>query len=91
MKQHTTNYFNTLITVAEDCKVSEGKIPVGKADKKTIAVCQYEQIARHPFVFTSDDVLFDVYAERNDILLPPMQRKGHGFIPEGRHVCVLPR
>lgn len=84
MKQHTTNYFNTLITVAEDCKVSSGKIPVGKADKKTIAASQYEKIAGHPFTYTSDDVLFAIYAERNEIPLADYPEERKRFYARGQ-------
>lgn len=64
---HTTNYANTLIEVAEDTKVTRGTVPVSKGDNKTIAEREYEMIAQHPYRFTSDDVLFQVYADRNDV------------------------
>lgn len=67
MKMHTTNYFDTFIEVSEDTKATHGTVPVSKGDKKTIAEQEYELIARHPYRFTSDDVLFQVYADRNDI------------------------
>ena len=66
-KTHTTNYTDTFIEIAEDSSVKEGKIPVQKGEKKSIAQLQYELIAGHPYKFTSDDVLFQVFAERNGI------------------------
>ncbi|MFX5614998.1 DUF6157 family protein, partial [Acinetobacter baumannii] len=30
MKQHTTNYFDTLIEVAEDCPVAAAEVPASK-------------------------------------------------------------
>ena len=66
-KTHTTNYTDTFIEIAEDSLVPEGKIPVQKGDKKSVAQQQYELIAGHPYEFTSDDVLFRVFAERNGI------------------------
>lgn len=65
MKTHTTNYFNTFIEVAEDTKSNCGTKPPSK-EKKTIAEMQYELIARNSYKFTSDDMLFRVFAERND-------------------------
>jgi hypothetical protein len=53
--------------VAEDCKVSSGMIPVLKNDKKTIAYRKFEIIANNPYIFTSDDILFQIYADRNDL------------------------
>ena len=64
----STNYFDTFIEVAEDCPVSEAVVPAGRPGAaKTVAELQYELIAGNPFVFTQDDVLFDVYAERRGI------------------------
>lgn len=66
MKIHTTNYTNTFIEIAEDCPAKTGQIPPIK-NKKTIANIQYEIISRNPYKFTSDEILFQVYAERNDL------------------------
>lgn len=62
----TTNYANTLIEVAEDCPVTRGETPPAGA-KPTVAALQYELIAAHPYRYTSDDVVFEVYAIRNAI------------------------
>ena len=67
MKQHTTNYFNTFISVAEDCPATTGEAPLNKAGKPTIAAMQLEMIKSHPYQFTSDDVIFEVFATRNQI------------------------
>ncbi len=64
---HTTNYFNTFIAVAEDCPVEAGEVPVQKGDKPSIAYLQYKMISENPYKFTSDDVLFEVFAIRNDL------------------------
>lgn len=66
-KIHTTDYFNTLIEVAEDCPVLKGKIPVMKGDKPTVATIQYERISRQPYKWTSDDLLFQIYADKNEL------------------------
>lgn len=64
---HTTNYFDTFIEVAEDTKVDAAKIPEEKNGKKTIASMQFEMLTKKPYKYTSDDVLFQVYADRNDL------------------------
>jgi len=66
-KTHTTNYFDTLIEVAEDTNVAHGHPPAIKADKKTVAYMQYELISNHPYQYTSDDIFFQVFADRNDL------------------------
>ncbi|HTG56937.1 MAG TPA: DUF6157 family protein [Niabella sp.] len=67
MKQHTTNYFNTLIEIAEDSPVEKAEVPASKKDVKTVAQLQYELVAKHPYKYTSDDVIFLVHAQRNDL------------------------
>ena len=67
MKVHSTNYFDTFIEVAEDTKAEIGTKPPTK-DKKTIAEMQYEMIANNPYKYTSDDVFFQVYANRKDLI-----------------------
>ncbi len=63
----TTNYFNTFIEVAEDCPVKVAEIPPQKGKEKTAASIQFEIIHDHPYKYTSDDVLFHVFAEKNKI------------------------
>lgn len=67
MKIHSTNYQNTFIEVAEDCPATKGEVPPMKNDVKTVAAIQFEMIRENPYQFTSDDVLFQVYAEKNAI------------------------
>ena len=66
MKIHSTNYFDTFIEVAEDTKVDRGTVPTAK-DKKTVAEMQYEMLSKNPYKYTSDDVLFQVFADRKDL------------------------
>ena len=67
MKIHTTNYQNTFIEVADDCPVSRAEIPPLKPGKETVANLQFDLLAKNPYKFTSDDVLFQIYAIRNDL------------------------
>lgn len=67
MKLHTTNYENTFIEVAEDCPAIIGEIPKIKGDTKTVAAIQFEIIHKNPYKFTSDDVLFQIFADKNDL------------------------
>jgi Family of unknown function (DUF6157) len=67
MKIHTTNYKDTFIEVAEDCPVKSAEIPPRKGEEKTAAVIQFEMVYNSPYKFTSDDVIFQVFAEKNKI------------------------
>lgn len=64
---HTTNYQNTLIEIAEDSPCQEGEMPPLKGEKKSIANLQFEMLYEHPYQYTSDEVLFTIFAQRKDI------------------------
>ena len=84
MKIHTTNYKNTFIEVAEDCPTEIGEIPKYKSDKKTVAELQYEIIAKNPYKYTSDDILFQVYADRNDLTDAEYKKAREQYFSKGQ-------
>lgn len=84
IKTHTTNYANTLIEIAEDSPVSASVIPVVKNDKKTIANYQYEKLSKHPLKYTSDELLFDIFVERNDISPSELEEEKQKFFSKGQ-------
>lgn len=61
------NYYNTFIEVAEDCPAQAAEIPPSKGGAKTAPVLQYEMISDHPYKYTQEDVLFEIYALRNQV------------------------
>lgn len=83
MKTHTTNYFDTLIEVAEDTKVDCATIPPAK-DNKTVAQMQYELLDGNPYKYSSDDILFRVYAERNNISQDEYPQAREQFFSKGQ-------
>ena len=83
MKAHTTNYFNTFIEVADNTKATCGTRPPSK-DKKTVAKMQYELIVENPYKYTSDDVLFQVYADRNDLIQTTSKQAREQFFSKGQ-------
>lgn len=84
MKVHTTNYKNTFIAIADDCPVDHGEIPPAKGDAKTIAGIQFDILNKHPYKFTSDDVLFQVYAQRNDLTKAELPAAREQFFSKGQ-------
>lgn len=66
MKIHTANYTDTLILPAEDSPVDHSELPPVK-EKPSVADMQLQLIAENPYGLTSDDVLFSVFADRNEI------------------------
>jgi len=63
----TTNYYETIIEVSEDCPVKKAELPKLKNGERTAAVIQYEMLIGNPYLYTSDDVVFYVYAEKNNV------------------------
>lgn len=63
----STNYVETFIQVAEDCAVEEAERPPLSAHGPTVASLQYTLLSEHPYKRTSDDVIFEVYATRQEI------------------------
>lgn len=68
MPQHSTNYQNTFIQIAEDCPAAKGQMPPENSDKKSIAQMQFEMLNGSPYKYTSDELLFQIHAERNDLI-----------------------
>lgn len=64
--KHTTNYYNTFIEIAEDCKAEKGEMPPIKGEKKSVANLQFDMLYENPYKYTSDDVLFGVFAIRKE-------------------------
>jgi hypothetical protein len=56
--QHTTNYRNTFIQVADDCPADRGLVPPERGGALTVAGLQYAMLAGKPYAYTSDDVIF---------------------------------
>lgn len=83
MKIHSTNYFDTFIEVAEDTKADSGTKPPTK-EKKTVAEMQYEMIAKNPYEYTSDDVFFQVFADRKNLRKDEYKQAREQFFSKGQ-------
>lgn len=83
-KIYTTNYYDTFIEVARDTKVSCGTKPPSKSDKKTVAELQYELLISNPYKFTSDELLFEVFAIRNDLTEAERKEAWQHFFSKGQ-------
>lgn len=79
---HSTNYSDTLIVVAPDTKaVAASEPPSGKG---SIAERQFALMHGHDYELTSDDVLFEVFAERNGIPVEDRQAARIQFFSTGQ-------
>jgi len=81
---HTTNYFDTFIEIASDSPITNGETPPQKGDKKTAANIQFELISKNPYQFTSDEVLFQVFAAKNDLTSSEFSTAKNQFFSKGQ-------
>ena len=84
MKTHTTNYQNTFIAIADDCTAAKGEIPAEKGGSKTVAGIHFDMIIENPYKYTSDDVIFAVFAERNDLAPEELEKARGKFFSKGQ-------
>ncbi len=80
----TTNYYDTFIEVADDSLIEAAEIPPKKGNEKTAANIQYEIISDNPYKYTSDDVLFQVFAEKNKIAGKALISEREKFFSKGQ-------
>lgn len=84
MKIHTTNYKETFIEIADDCPSKHGEIPPTKSEAKTAANIQFEMISKNPYKYTSDDILFQVFAHKNDLTKSEYKEAREKFFSKGQ-------
>ncbi len=80
----STNYYNTLIEVAEDCKKNEAVIPPQKENKLTIANIQFDIIYDNPYKYSSDDVIFQAHMIKKNIPNDEYQEERTIFFSKGQ-------
>ncbi|HPZ25436.1 MAG TPA: DUF6157 family protein, partial [Kaistella sp.] len=83
MKVHTTNYIDTLIEIAEDSPVSKSEIPPVKRNK-TLANIQIEMVLENPYKYTSDEVLFECFVQKNNISESEREKARSEFFSKGQ-------
>lgn len=84
MKVHTTNYIDTFIEVAEDCPVKAGEMPPVEGDAPSVANMQFDMVGKNPYKFTSDEVLFQVYATRKNFGESELAKARAEFFSKGQ-------
>ncbi len=82
--KHSTNTYNTFILVAEDCPAHSGEIPIPRHGKETDASRQYNMISTSPYKYTSDDVVFGIFALKNDVEKENREEVRDVFFSKGR-------
>lgn len=78
------NYINTFIEIAQDCPARTASAPEMKTGKRTMPALQFEMLANHPYKYTQEDVLFETYAEYNEIPKPKWPAERTKFFSKGQ-------
>jgi hypothetical protein len=81
---HSTNYTNVFIEIADDCPIKEGEFPPIKGEKKSMANLQFEILQENPYKYTSDDVLYSVFAQRKEIPEGELAEQREVFFSKGQ-------
>lgn len=63
------SYKDTFIQVAPDCPATYAIVPVAKGTNKPVHVLQYELLTAHPYTYTHEALVFEVYVRQQG--LPP--------------------
>jgi len=84
MKIHSTNYSDTFIEIADDCPATNGEIPPLKGNAKSVANMQFDIVSKNPYKFTSDDVFFQVFADRIDLAESEYEESRKQFFSKGQ-------
>ena len=69
---------------AEDCPVEKAEIPPLKNGEKTIASIHYEIIINNPYKYTSDDVIFNTFVQKNNIGTENLEAERIKFFSKGQ-------
>lgn len=80
----STNYFNAFIEIAEDCPATSGELPPIKGETKSVANLQFDMLHENPYKFTSDDVLYTVFATRKEIPEGEIEEHREIFFAKGQ-------
>jgi hypothetical protein len=81
---HSTNYLDTFIEIADDCPVTAREIPPQRGRQKTVANLQFEMLVDSPYRYTSDDILFTLYAIKNNVLERDLDTERIKFFSRGQ-------
>lgn len=82
MATHTTDYTDTVILPSSDTRAESAKEP--PTGKGSVAELQYARLSDGDYVWTSDDLLFDVHCERKQIAEADRQAERAAFFSKGQ-------
>lgn len=78
----STNYYNTLIQIADDSPTQTSVTP--DLTKQSVASQQFQLIAGNPYTYTSDDVIFARVVEKESIPVDQVPSAREEYFKKGR-------
>ncbi|MDF2671529.1 MAG: hypothetical protein K0R67_3835, partial [Paenibacillus sp.] len=70
------NYYDTFIKVAQDCPAVAASVPPDKKDGKTKAGIEFELVSANPYVYTQEELLYQVHIRHKEISEEQLSAKG---------------
>lgn len=67
-RRNGMSYKNTFIKISEDSEVTTAITPLPRNNKPTIASIEYDLISNNPYKYTQEDVQFQTYLIKNQII-----------------------
>ena len=61
------NYYRTFIRISADCPVKRSVAPVIKGERVSVAVLEYGLLSSSHYVYTQEELLFQVHVRRQGI------------------------
>jgi Family of unknown function (DUF6157) len=86
-----TMYTNTFIQVAPDSPAISAIVPEVKGESKTVAVLEHELLSHHPYTFTNEELIFEVYVRRQGLSDADIQERRQELWDElfsKSHACM---
>ena len=78
----STNYYNTLIEIADDSPTATAVAP--DLTRSTVASQQFSMISENPYTYTSDDVIFMRVADKESIPDEQLAEAREAYFQKGR-------
>ncbi|WP_346010334.1 DUF6157 family protein [Paenibacillus sp. SYP-B3998] len=82
---------NTFIKVALDCPVEIGVAPTSSKDNKPAHLIQYELLSQDPYVYTLEDLIYEVHIRHKQIPDSEVQVRGEEIraaLFQKKHPCL---
>ena len=85
------SYRDTFIQIAPDSMAISGVVPVSDRKPVPIHIIQYELLSQHPYCYTHEDLVFEVYVRRQGFSSEELAAHGteiRGELFQKGHPCL---